>query len=438
MEYGLVRDEYFNQSRVNTHMRVGDFLCDLSLSERASANKLAEQLYESSDVDLNDTTVLIPIAAHQEARNIANAIDQYAGQTNLERPFSILLHPNIPAEIPMALGQDTMHEIDKAKDRHPELDIRSTELTQYHDANIGTIRRSLWNAALLMARFDEMLLDDHDVTGLNHDIDVMKLGHHYIGNVQRVMDRVYANNLVANRLGYRKAINGVFSTKVKHGYDPNLPNASMAAFWYDFSYYQMRKYCAYDAGLVIPFSQYAKTGGILAGKETYEMQKLQEVRNMLIPRTVLETSPRRYAERLKVEQDFGKIWAAGFSENDPCREPGLTDITREQLRQTIDVSIYQTLEHFSDSVTMKAVEDYNYDMDHGIEYNPDFYQAEISKNMEYKIHLAETVLRRVVKLPDMADFVKNTFSVKREVMASMAQLEAYHAANRLKKSSDNL
>lgn len=404
----LVDQGYFRDLIPKRKQIVENYLADINGFEQESANYLAAQL-QDSDKPLADTVVLIPIAAHQEYGNIENAMDQYATQQP-RRPFSILLYPNAPYDSDAGAVDKTVSEIEKAKKKHPHLDIRSSAPELYDTPTIGTIRRTLWNAALLLAHFEGRFDDPtSDVIGLNHDIDVVRMTPRYIGRVQGKVDKTQQNRA---KLGMSYSVSPPHSTFVKHAHDPVRPNSAKATFWHDFAYWQLRPRGAFDAGLVLPFSYYAAKNGAVAEAKTNEMSSLLNNQTFyVIPGTVLETSPRRFSERLPQLNDLDgrSIWTEdSFGANDVCRtQEDVSDISRLHLESLVDNSLDSSIDLFFDSTIRKFVGD-------KVSYSllPSTYEpsaGELIDKLERKKNLAATVLERVMELPYVASRVRKNY-----------------------------
>jgi hypothetical protein len=403
----LVDSSYFYEQALTRKQVVGNYLNNLNMFEQESTNEVAASL-RNDERPLASTVVLIPVAAHQEAHNIANAVAQYAHQ-DTDKPFSVLLHPNAPADSDWMAAYGTYLEIQKAAKEYPHLDLRWTAPEFYDNPKIGAIRRTLWNAALLLAHVEGAFDRPGDeVIGLNHDIDVVRMSPRYIRRVQRRRDAMQRQY---DQLGIPETISTPSSTFVKHAYDPKLPNASKAAFWSDFVLYQTRPKVGYEGGLVVPFSRYAKVGGIAADAVIYETKAFTDGRvPHLIPGTVLETSPRRYAQRLQETNSLDRIWTEkSFGADDVCRSPNqLSDITRHQLEAAVRSTLHGSIDYFFYNPTIQYTK--KYDLETRLAPGgKDSLLNEFTQALERKKKLAMTVLTRVMDMPVFADIIDRRF-----------------------------
>lgn len=402
----LVDQSYFGGLALTRKQVVGNYLNRLGAFEQESANMTAAELRDS-DKPLASTTVLIPVAAHQEAHNIENAVNQYANQQT-SKPFSVLLYPNAPMDSDQDAVGATMDEMEKAKKAHPELDIRYTSPNLYDKPTIGTIRRDLWNAALLLAHYEGAFDDPTgEVVGINHDIDVVRQSPRNIGRIQKRYERVQAEY---NRLNIPGNISRPHSSFVKHSYDPEHPNASRAVFWHDFTYWQVRPRGAYDAGLVLPFSYYADRNGIAADANTYEMKPMTKDKQFyVIPGTLLETSPRRFHQRLHTA-NLGNIWmGTSFGANDVCRTEDLPDIDNLRLQSIVRQSLQNSMVSFFTRPFLDMQE--MYDM-YGLSPNEHAKEAiteALTRGLHKKKRLAMSALTRVMDLPSLAEMVDKEY-----------------------------
>lgn len=320
----------FSQER---HKFIDDYLTTFTERDTSHAEHIADSIAKP-DTPLAQTLVLIPVAAHQEASQIKNSLRLYANQQTSE-PFTVILSLNSPtreANNP-AIGE-TLAALRASQAEHPELDVRSA-LTFYDDPIIGAIRRDLWNGALLQAYREGAYTPDYqpEYIGINHDIDTISMSSHYIARIQKYYS-------TAQRRHTRSHLPPVplptRSTLIKHASSPNHPNISRGIYWSDFT----ARYSgiAYEEGLVIPLSHYADHRGFPATSRTHETQRLWKThsRHHKIPGTAMETSPRRYIERLR--NGYHTIWTSEtFGANDTCRtNEQHEDITPQTLEVIIE------------------------------------------------------------------------------------------------------
>lgn len=277
---------------------------------------------------LADTVVIIPVAAHQEAKNIGPALDQYARQQP-NRPFTVVLGMNAPDyELP---GIDASYQaVAEAKQKHPHLDVRATNLTMYADPHIGAIRGDLWDGVTIAAHRSGLFKEGKDVLAINNDIDLSYMARTTIARLQTAHDDRADRYIVG-------ISNGVMALRLRHAWSADHPNISRAVTWHDYACRQGKMY--YEAGLVIPLSRYAHLGGFDPELTTHEvisfMDKGSQMRVPQIAGTDAETSPRRYIRFMgKLGYD---VWRDGnFSAYDDCRtDTSQEDISTETMREVV-------------------------------------------------------------------------------------------------------
>jgi hypothetical protein len=310
---------------------INHYIDTLSEGEFDMARSIADDLMEDAE-PLAETAVIIPVAAHQEAHNIAHAVSEYARQEP-RSDFTVVLGLNIPMS---ALGTeevaDTLEEVDKAKADHPELDLRSTFVT-YDDPVIGEVRRDLWNGVAIAVADGGTLDAAKEIIGINHDIDLVMLARTCIAKVQERYARRDQRHILST-------ISPISGTRVKHDFSHDHPNISRAVQWSDFVYRQTGE--AVEAGLVIPFSNYTALGGFDRTSRTYEVAGFAE--KSLVGAHVLRgtntiTSLRRYIANMQ-EYGYG-IWSPEtFTAHDECREPlDNPDITVKRQHEIVSDSL---------------------------------------------------------------------------------------------------
>ncbi len=300
--------------------------------------EVATQLYDP-DKPLNRTVVAIPVAAHQESpETISRTLDLYAVQ-KLAEPFSVCLLLNCPTDQHASKEvTKTLLAVSEAKRKHRDvLDIRSAIAT-FKEPVIGEIRKSLWDgiAHVSLKEGAYEALED-EVIVINNDIDAEYMSPRYIHNVQRFYERSQGRR---NQLKHPSELLPLAGTGVRHALRPEThPNTSGAVLWADMAYRQLQDAGlggAYEAGLVVPLSYYARQGGFDPEARTYESGFLHGrhfIAEKAIKSTTLLTSPRRYLEMFPATGY--NIWSdETFGANDDCRtqvEADLADTSQEEL-----------------------------------------------------------------------------------------------------------
>lgn len=398
----LVPDSYFEAQGLTRKQLIGDYLHELKGLEREIANQHAAD-FHFEDRPLASTVVLIPIAAHQEAPNIANAALQYANQET-DQPFSVLLYPNAPFGTSPSATDATLEEIELAKKAHPGLDLRSTPVEYYDKPKIGAIRRNLWNAALLLAHYEGAFDQTGDeVIGINNDIDIVRQSPR---NMRRVQKWASNQQRKYNEVDVPNAITPPRNLFVRHAYDPEYPNTARAVFWYDFSYAQLRSKGSYEAGLILPFSFYAHRGGYQADATLVESRSvLNGKKPVVIPGTILETSPRRFAQRLNDTSRLFNIWTNDtFGADDECRTTKAPDISEAKLKNLVHGSLTRSMDYFLGKTIDQYEEIYETEVYWELRDSAAVLEEFVAA-LERKKRLAVTVLDRVLELPYTAEIL---------------------------------
>lgn len=387
--------------------RLETYLYDKSAE---AAIPLARNLLRD-DHPLCSSGVLIPVAAHQEAGRIAHSMHEYAAQEGAE-PFSVILLLNYPADRGYDSIAETIHEVELAKERHPELDIRYTSRF-YEEPIIGQIRKDLWDATMYLAIHDGIYdTPTGEFIAVNHDIDTEQIGRHYMRNIQKH----YADSQNKfTKWGFTSDPLEPRATQVKHFYPFDThPNIARATLWADFKYRQYSKDGCYEEGIVMPLSFYAAHGGFDPTARTYETHRpVKHLPELLgIAGTPMNTSPRRYIERFG-KAGYDQLWTdETFTANDACRESLDTpDITRDELEAHIIDGFEYDLDMicrriYSDQIqkliSRRADESQNsYALSHDELY------TKVEDLIRPRLRLASNVLSRFIKSPALASIASD-------------------------------
>ena len=376
--------------------------------------------FKNEALPMARTAVLIPVAAHQESGYIFNTLQQYAEQNTTE-PFTVFLYLNTPTDQNMNFGiVDTVAQVRRAQQAFPHLDVRKS-IGEYDKPVIGEIRDDLWNSVLLLAHHEGLLAGtDADVIGINNDIDTIRISPRYVENIQNYYhkkQRAY-DGIKAPHLPLPPR-----ATKLKHAQPLDHPNIGRAIAWVDASAYQIHKYNGYEAGVVLPFSWYTYSGGFDRNAQTYETSSvIASDICPVIPNTLLETSPRRYLDRLG-EHGLKGIWKnESFGADDACRNPHeKEDISHGQLEDII-------VEHLPADIENRwfiPVLDVAFNM----AYNPDtrnldMIQRAVEAKAARQLKLIDKYLRSVVGSSLLAEMVVADYGldyVRSEFMTTVEQ-----------------
>lgn len=298
---------------------------------------------------LHEYTVLIPVAAHQESSVIYHTLQQLALQQT-EIPFSVILNMNQPYESDEEAVSQTHKELARAKQDFQHLDIRQINKT-YLDPKIGAIRADLWDASLNAGIAGGTISKQQDMIGINGDIDLIKMPRHYIDTIQKTISRKQERTKrIAQTIGFPVSQAVVVDPRwapIKNASLQTHPNVARATVWSD-GLFRMTD-VGFEAGAVIPMSWYAKYGGFNAEDKMSEVlnliAKAPNTKVRMIKGLPLETSPRRYIERLH-EHRIDQIWGADtFHADEDYRNainlPG--DISQERLYDLISANASEDL-----------------------------------------------------------------------------------------------
>lgn len=355
--------------------------------------------------------VLIPVAAHQESGNIANAMDQYAAQEGAD-PFSVVLYLNSPEGSDQTAIDQTVDQVEQAIAKHPELDIRYAQNTYRANTPIGQIRKDLWDAAGLTVMGGDIYdTPDGEFIGINHDIDTVTIGRHYIRNIQNFYK---AEQSYLNKIDMASDPMLPKFTQVKHAYPfETHPNIAKTMFWVDYSHRQHSPNGMYEEGLVVPLSYYNQQKGFDPKAQTYETERILAPAGQRdgIPGTIMETSPRRYIDRLG-QNAISNIWTnESFGDNDACRDNvERADISHAEAEERVFDNLERDLMFFTQGIPKDAWQVIIYKHSHRLMgysngYSEEDVRHEVSALIRPKLRLAEQVLRRVVQSSTLADIV---------------------------------
>lgn len=356
--------------------------------------RLAHQFHREEQ-PLANTASLIPVAAHQESERILPAIAQFARQKT-EEPFSVLLYLNAPADADSNAIEQTQKAVIHAQEQYPNLDLRVSEVQRLKNPTIGRIRKNLWDASLYLAYYDGLFENDGDIVGINNDIDIESMGQGYVRHVQ---------NHYAKRKKYRKIANSRLKpagTQVRHAYDPKRPNISKVVRWYDLACRIHSPESAYEAGIAIPLSAYARSGGMRPNDTTHETSSILHSSGLSprIAHTSMAVSPRRFGERLH-DVELGNVYTDdSFSADDLCRTKDLRDdISEERAKYLITDSFEEQMSWFFH----KPIAD----------YESRYWHLDLKTSLEKRKRLAVTVLARLDPSGELAAHIQHAYSVEK-------------------------
>jgi hypothetical protein len=309
---------------------------------------------------LPSTVVLIPVAAHTESELILPAMQQYSLQNNCA-PFAVCLLLNHPKGASGAEVEKSVAAVEGAKRNFPSMDIRYST-AEYEHPTIGRIRKDLWDAVLRVAHAEgKFAITQYadDILGINHDIDTVSIDPFYISTIQSHYQALGAQPQVSAPY---IAPMGSRYTQVRHGLDmKNFPNISKGIWLADFASKMAYPTGAYEEGMVIPFTLYATRNGFEAYDQTYETEKFVPTDYAGIPGTRMQTSPRRYIDRLD-ENGFANLWTTeSFGPNDECRVPQeRKDIAPQRLDELLFDALPLHTAYYANLQVFKILEALNF------------------------------------------------------------------------------
>ncbi len=413
MSQFLSPDSYGSHSATYKE-RASVYISDgLTTNDREAAIDMANS-FADADRPVSKTTVLIPVAAHQDGEYIVPTLAQYA-QQKTEEPFTVFLHLNAPLDAADTTRiEDAEVAIDRARELFPELDIRSST-TLYDSAPIGRIRRDLWNAAFLLS-YHEHGFATGDVIGINNDIDTHSISPHYIARIQHHYNR---QALARQHLGgtvAHNAVQGPATTRVTHAVSPSHPNTGKVTAWIDNSFFQAPGHIGYEAGLVVPFSNYAQLGGFDETSKTHETSWIHSNGIVSLPYisgAQLYTSPRRYIDRLQ-KHSAQEIWTEdSFGANDACRDTLPRDITSERAEEIIfDRLNEDILFRWLPGAMRPIYEDVGQKFALGEDIDIAETLSLADSTAEKQLAKAERLLRRMVGSALLADILRESYDSK--------------------------
>lgn len=362
------------------------------------------QSYEDTRRPMANTAVIIPVAAHQDSGYIYHCMSQYAEQKHAD-PFTIFLYLNHPDTGRRSEVHNSLHETARAAHDFPHLDIRASMAT-YENATIGEIRRDAWDGVLLLA-YHEGALSEHDVLGLNHDIDTTYISPHYIARVQQFYKQREARARSVH-IAYPPGLS--VGTRVTHATLPTHPNVGKVTTWVDNSYFQAPHHISYEAGLVIPLSLYTLAGGFDAKDHNHETAwSTQGKYHRHLTGAHLYTSPRRYIDRVH-EHGINGIWTPEtFGTSDACRDVLKNDISfeaaEEIILETIDDDILNYWVGRALWKTHKRTVSY---FNHTLQSNADArLHRPLSESIERQLSKAQRLLKHVIGSTLLAEIVQD-------------------------------
>lgn len=374
-----------------------------------------------SNGPLANYSVLIPVAAHQEAASIYKTLSLYANQES-HQPFDVVLSMNYPNDADTTAVAASFDELERAKHDFPNLTVHHFE-ANYIDPTIGGIRADLWDATLLAAEDGGTITPQQDMICFNHDIDLEKLPRTYIDSIQTVFEmrtaqsrrRLKSLDLITDEAPIIRPVFG----NMKHAADTLHPNISRAALWYD-AMVKLRD-GGFEAGLVIPMGAYARSGGFSADDTQSEAINMLDRYSQttfpdLIRLPAAETSSRRLVEKLGHQNaTFSEIWSDNsFAVTEAYRDT--TNSFRDISEDEMHLLVARDFEHLVQNIGVGAIKsvmrsEIRYDIfkvqgnlfandpEPSDEVIIDKANRMLENGVDYRAAIARMILTRVIKHP---------------------------------------
>jgi len=148
-----------------------------------------KQLNQEVGEDMDDEcrlSVVMPVASHQEEKNIYKALLNYAGQVDRQtgqpldkRKFEVLIFLNKPED---KQSDDTEHEIERFKRDFPDVRVRvARKVLKPEEVKYGRIVKYLNDLALLRSQ-SRINPVQEDIILVTNDADSTKMSKHYIND----------------------------------------------------------------------------------------------------------------------------------------------------------------------------------------------------------------------------------------------------------------
>ncbi len=138
-------------AKLDHYKEIETYLNKLDSKYRERIEKLAKQT-EKMEKECK-LAACIPVAGHQEGKQIYESLENYTYQTAKREDFEIILfvnHPEKDKQGNTLNATETLSEIDRFKNDHPEIKLRVMyEVLSNEEARIGLIRKMLSDATLI-------------------------------------------------------------------------------------------------------------------------------------------------------------------------------------------------------------------------------------------------------------------------------------------------
>lgn len=171
---------------LDVYEEVDDYFSRIPASEVALATAQDQQIGEPMNEDCH-TVITIPVAGHQEGKNIYNTLTWYTGQKGFDggaldsNSFEVVLYVNKPSDVDW---DETPAEIQRFVADHPDFPLRVVQREfAPGEFTIGRARRELLNVVL--RRQHERGAANNDINIVSHDADLKGIGETYVATLNR-------------------------------------------------------------------------------------------------------------------------------------------------------------------------------------------------------------------------------------------------------------
>ena len=282
---------------------------------------------------LAPSIVAIPVSG-QEQDTIRHTLSQYAQQSRLVEPFSVVMNVNTTHSADQRALQRTIDAVQRAESDYPNLDIHWFESEYDDDVRIGKIRNELCHSALdavIQQSPVSESLDGKDTLLLSHDADLRYMHPHYLSTVQRAVraEETRRQNRLPDYTPSRGTVSlPVFGTRLDLESPPSLPHASQLLTWYNYINFTTRSIA--EPTLAIPMGTYLYAGGFSEEVETNESTPFCRIGDAVryIASRGIVSSNRRVLARLHEGATMADVYEPGtFGADDTCRSDDQPDIS---------------------------------------------------------------------------------------------------------------
>lgn len=173
------------EAELNEDKEVLDYLNRQEKNYKVDLDQLAG---EAGPMDPKcETSICIPVAGHQEGKNIYKTLENYLNQTANKDSFELVLFVNRPdkdKDGKEILSDETLNEINRFKTDHPELRVVvMNKIIPYEKAKIGYIRKLLNDSVLLRQKNRGKTNTSHII--ISNDSDNKGVASEYVENFQK-------------------------------------------------------------------------------------------------------------------------------------------------------------------------------------------------------------------------------------------------------------